>query len=122
MTAVQITISDALAKEVAAEGLLEPGLIEAILREWLRQSHAIHMIGNGRLANRFDDGVRRLPRLAGQPRDEFAPHSAERFHGVGVVEPNAGLRRFPALSRPHPSSGSRSTSDSSFRSYVVPVT
>ena len=84
--------------------------------------HAIQKIGNGRLANRFDDGVRRLPRLAGQPRDEFAPHSAERFHGVGVVEPNAGLRRFPALSRPHPSSGSRSTSDSSFRSYVVPVT
>lgn len=35
MTTVQITISDALAKEAAAEGLLEPGSIEAILRERL---------------------------------------------------------------------------------------
>jgi len=35
MTTVQITISDALAKEAAAEGLLEPGAFEAILRERL---------------------------------------------------------------------------------------
>jgi hypothetical protein len=33
MTTVHITIPDALAKEAAAEGLLEPGSIEAILRE-----------------------------------------------------------------------------------------
>ncbi len=35
MTTVQITISDALAKEAAAEGLLEPGAFEAILCERL---------------------------------------------------------------------------------------
>ena len=35
MTTVQITISDALVKEAAAEGLLEPGAFEAILRERL---------------------------------------------------------------------------------------
>ena len=35
MTTVQITISDALAKEAAADGLLEPGAFEAILRERL---------------------------------------------------------------------------------------
>ena len=35
MTTVQITISDALAKEAAAEGLLGPGVLEAILRERL---------------------------------------------------------------------------------------
>jgi hypothetical protein len=35
MTTVEIMISDALAKEAAAEGLLEPGSIEAILRERL---------------------------------------------------------------------------------------
>ncbi|MGI9177542.1 MAG: hypothetical protein ACR2IT_06765 [Pirellulales bacterium] len=35
MTTFQITISDALAKEAAAEGLLEPGAFEAILRERL---------------------------------------------------------------------------------------
>lgn len=35
MTTVQITISDALAQEAAAEGLLEPGAFEAILRERL---------------------------------------------------------------------------------------
>jgi hypothetical protein len=35
MTTVQITISDALAKEAAAEGLLETGSIEAILSERL---------------------------------------------------------------------------------------
>ena len=55
--------------------------------------HAIQKIGNGRPANRFDDGLRRLPRLAGQPRDKFAPHSPERLHGVGVVEPNAGRQK-----------------------------
>jgi len=35
MTTIQITISDALAKEAAAEGLLEPGAFETILRERL---------------------------------------------------------------------------------------
>ena len=35
MTTVQITVSDALAKEAAAEGLLDPGAFEAILRERL---------------------------------------------------------------------------------------
>lgn len=35
MTTVQITISDAIAKEAAAEGLLEPVAFEAILRERL---------------------------------------------------------------------------------------
>ncbi|MFM7033782.1 MAG: hypothetical protein ACKOYJ_01105 [Planctomycetia bacterium] len=35
MITVQITISDALAKEAAAEGLLEPGAFEAILRQRL---------------------------------------------------------------------------------------
>jgi hypothetical protein len=35
MTTIQITISDALAKEAEAEGLFETGSIEAILRERL---------------------------------------------------------------------------------------
>jgi hypothetical protein len=35
MATVHITISDALAKEAVAEGLLEPGAFEAILRERL---------------------------------------------------------------------------------------
>lgn len=34
MTAVQITISDALAKEAAAEGLLEPGAFEAEIKAY----------------------------------------------------------------------------------------
>jgi hypothetical protein len=33
MTIVQIVISDALANGGAAEGLLEPGAVEALLRE-----------------------------------------------------------------------------------------
>ena len=35
MTTVHITIADSLAKEAAAEGLLEPGTFKAILRERL---------------------------------------------------------------------------------------
>jgi len=40
---VQITIPDALAKEAAAEGLLEPGSIEAILRERLAAARVVKM-------------------------------------------------------------------------------
>ena len=43
MATVQITIPDALAKEVAAEGLLEPGAIEAILRERLAAARVAKM-------------------------------------------------------------------------------
>jgi hypothetical protein len=43
MTTVQITISDALAKEAAAEGLLEPGAFEAILRERLAAARVAKM-------------------------------------------------------------------------------
>ncbi len=43
MTTVQITISDALAKEAAAEGLLETGPIEAILRERLAAARVAKM-------------------------------------------------------------------------------
>jgi len=43
MTTVQITIPDALAKEAAAEGLLEPGSIEAILRERLAAARVAKM-------------------------------------------------------------------------------
>ena len=43
MTTVQITISDALAKEAAAEGLLEPGSIETILRERLAAARIAKM-------------------------------------------------------------------------------
>jgi len=43
MTTVQITISDALAKEAAAEGLLETGSIEAILREQLAVARVAKM-------------------------------------------------------------------------------
>jgi hypothetical protein len=43
MTTVQITIPDALAKEAAAEGLLEPGAIEAILRERLATARVAKM-------------------------------------------------------------------------------
>lgn len=43
MTTVQITISDALAKEAEAEGLLEPGSIEALLRERLAVARVAKM-------------------------------------------------------------------------------
>ena len=43
MTTVRITISDALAKEAAAEGLLESGSIEAILRERLAAARIARM-------------------------------------------------------------------------------
>jgi len=43
MTTVQITISDAHAKEAAAEGLLETGSIEAILRERLAAARIAKM-------------------------------------------------------------------------------
>ena len=43
MTTVQITIPDDLAKEAAAEGLLEPGSIEAILRERLAAARVAKM-------------------------------------------------------------------------------
>jgi hypothetical protein len=43
MTTVQITIPDALAKEAAAEGLLAPGSIEAILRERLAAARVAKM-------------------------------------------------------------------------------
>ena len=43
MTTVQITISDALAKEAAAEGLLETGSIEALLRERLAAARVAKM-------------------------------------------------------------------------------
>jgi hypothetical protein len=43
MTTVQITLPDSLAKEAAAEGLLEPRSIEAILRERLAASRIAKM-------------------------------------------------------------------------------
>lgn len=43
MATVQITIPDALAKEAAAEGLLEPGSIEAILCERLAAARVAKM-------------------------------------------------------------------------------
>ena len=43
MTTIHITISDALAKEAAAEGLLETGSIEAILRERLAAARVAKM-------------------------------------------------------------------------------
>ena len=43
MPTVQITISDVLAKEAAAAGLLEPGSIEAILRERLAAARVAKM-------------------------------------------------------------------------------
>jgi len=44
MTTIQITISDALAKEAAAEGLFETGSIEAILRERLAAARVAKML------------------------------------------------------------------------------
>lgn len=43
MTTVQITIPDDLAKEAAAQGLLEPGSIEALLRERLAAARVAKM-------------------------------------------------------------------------------
>jgi hypothetical protein len=43
MTTVQITLPDALVKEATAEGLLEPGSIEAILRERLAATRVAKM-------------------------------------------------------------------------------
>jgi len=53
VTTVQITLPDDLAKELAEAGLLEPPIIEALLRDRLRAAH-VSNLGKLRAALRAD--------------------------------------------------------------------
>ncbi len=81
MTTVQITISDALAKEAAAEGLLETGSIEAILRERLAGCAAF---SEDRLANRA--GREPAFRSLINHKENF-DHGSDRWERFGAAAP-----------------------------------
>jgi hypothetical protein len=80
MTTVQITISDALAKEAAAEGLLETGSIEAILREQLAAARVAKM-----QATRQRLMVTRTPPMTAEEIEaEINEYRAERRRAAGA--------------------------------------
>jgi hypothetical protein len=80
MTTVQITISDALAKAAAEEGLLEPGSIEAILRERLAATRIGRMqAARGRIA-----GAAAPPMTADELAAEIQAYRAERRRAAGA--------------------------------------
>jgi hypothetical protein len=80
MTTVQITISDALAKEAAAEGLLEPGSIEAILREGL----AAVRVGKMQAARQKMAPAAMPPITAEEIEAEIQAYRAERRRAAGA--------------------------------------
>jgi len=80
MTTVQITIPDALAKEAAAEGLLEPGSIEAILRERLAAARIAKMQVT---RQKFSD-TGTPPLTAEEIEAEIQAYRAERRRAAGV--------------------------------------
>jgi hypothetical protein len=80
MATVQITIPDALAKEAAAEGLLEPGAIEAILRERLAAARVAKM-----QAMRFKFSPSGTPPLTAEEIEaEIKAYRAERRRAVNA--------------------------------------
>ena len=80
MTTVQITISDALAKAAAEEGLLEPGSIEAILRERLAATRIGRMqAARGRIA-----AAAAPPMTADELAAEIQAYRAERRRAAGA--------------------------------------
>ena len=80
MTTLHITIPDALAKEAAAEGLLEPGSIEAILRERLAAARVAKM-----QAARERAAAAEAPPMTPQEIDaEIQAYRAERRRAAGA--------------------------------------
>ena len=80
MATVQITIPDALAKEVAAAGLLEPGSIEAILRERLAAARIAKM----QTAREKLTAAAMLPMTAEEIEAEIQAYRAERRRAAGA--------------------------------------
>ena len=80
MTTVQITISDALAKEAAAEGLLETGSIEAILRERLAATRVAKMQATRQRLM----AARTPPMTAEEIEAEIKAYRAERRRAAGA--------------------------------------
>ena len=80
MTTVQITISDALAKEAAAEGLLETSSIETILRERLAAARVAKMqAGRQKLS-----AAAAPPMTAEEIEAEIKAYRAERRRAAGA--------------------------------------
>jgi hypothetical protein len=80
MTTIQITISDTLAKEAAAEGLLEPGAFEAILRERL----AAIRVGKMQAARQKMVSAAVPPMAAKEIEAEIQAYRAERRRAAGA--------------------------------------
>ncbi len=80
MTTVQITISDALAKEAAAEGLLETGSIEAILRERLAAARIAKM----QVTRQKLSATGTPPMTAEEIESEIQAYRTERGRTAGV--------------------------------------
>jgi hypothetical protein len=80
MTTVHITIPDALAKEAAAEGLLEPGSIEAILRERLAAARIAKMQASREKAT----ATATPPMTAEEIEAEIQAYRAERRRAAGA--------------------------------------
>jgi hypothetical protein len=80
MTTIQITISDALAKEAAAEGLLEPGAFETILRERL----AAIRVGKMQAARQKMVSAAVPPMAAKEIEAEIKAYRAERRRAAGA--------------------------------------
>ena len=80
MTTVQITIPDALAKEAAAEGLLETGSIEAILRERLAAARVAKMQAVRQKLSTAETS----PMTAEEIETEITAYRVERRRAAGV--------------------------------------
>ena len=80
MTTIQITISDALAQEAAAEGLLEPNAFELILRERL----AAVRVGKMQAARQKIAQAAMLPMAAEEIEAEIKAYRAERRRSAGA--------------------------------------
>ena len=79
MTTVQITLPDALAREVASAGLLEPEKIERILREQLR-AERIERLKAARATLAADPLGPMTPE---EISAEIAAYRSEQRHAVG---------------------------------------
>ena len=82
MTTIQITISDALAKEAEAEGLFETGSIEAILRERLAAARVAKMQATRQRLQLQATGT--PPMTAAEIEAEISVYRAERRRAAGT--------------------------------------
>ena len=80
MTTVQITLPDALAKEAAQQGLLEPSAIEALLRERLATAH----VGRMQEARAKLASPSLVPMTAAEVEAEVEACRAERRRAAGA--------------------------------------